>query len=79
MRFTDTENRLMVAKWQGLSGAGRKGEEVKNYQLAVTGVYRTAQGTVTDTAGTPRAPGGHRPGDTENGGRGGHFVSVLHT
>ena len=32
----DTENTLMVARWEGVAGLGDKGEGIKEYRLAVT-------------------------------------------
>ena len=32
----DTENRLMVARWEGLWEMGEKGKRIKNYKLVVT-------------------------------------------
>lgn len=33
---SDTENKLMVARWQGGQGLGENSEGIKKYKLAVT-------------------------------------------
>ena len=35
-RLIDTENVLMVARWERVRGMGEKGEEIKKYRLVVT-------------------------------------------
>ena len=35
-RLTDTENRLMVAKWERIWRLGEKGERIDKYRLVVT-------------------------------------------
>ena len=35
-KFTDTENILMVARWEGSKGVGEKREGIKIYKLIVT-------------------------------------------
>ena len=34
-RLTNTENKLMVAGWEGFGGLGEKGEKIKKYKLVV--------------------------------------------
>ena len=35
-KLTDTENILMIARWERIGGLGEKGEGIKKYKLAVT-------------------------------------------
>ena len=35
-RLIDTENRLMVSRWEGCWGPSEKSEGIKNYKLVVT-------------------------------------------
>ena len=35
-RFMDTENKLMVTRWEEIGGLGEKGEGINKYKLVVT-------------------------------------------